>query len=252
MPSRCCYSAITSTRKPTARSLGIPTLRFTRAHRFWQCPTRHPSRGSSTIRIHRRARSRCTIFDSKVLGDTRIIRVYTPPDYRPAGKPYPVMVLLDGGSRISPMDTPTVLDNLITAKRIPPLLAVLVSNPSDEGRYRELGGGPAFPDFLTTELMPWVRKEYHATAEPHQTMIAGTSLSGFAAVYAALLHPETFGNVISQSGTLFFFAARQSWKRHEDRSQVRSKLARTAVHSEPVAADSLLYRSRQHGAVPLR
>ena len=156
----------------------------------------HPDTPKGEVSLHH--------FDSKVLGDARIIRVYTPPDYRPAGKPYPLMVLLDGGSRMSPMDTPTVLDNLITAKRIPPLLAVLVSNPNDEARYRELGGGPEFPDFLATELMPWVRKEYHATAEPRQTMIAGTSLSGFAAVYAALLHPETFGNVISQSGTLFF------------------------------------------------
>jgi enterochelin esterase-like enzyme len=160
----------------------------------WVIP--HPDTARGKVAAHR--------WESKVLRDTRNIWMYTPPGFRITGKPYPLLVLLDGGSRLSPMDTPTVLDNLIAAKRIPPVLAVLVSNPNDEARYRELGDGPAFPNFLTTELMPWVRKEYNATADPRQIMIAGMSLSGFAAVYAAFLHPETFGNVICQSGTLFF------------------------------------------------
>jgi enterochelin esterase-like enzyme len=141
-------------------------------------------------------------FESKVLGNTRNIWMYSPPDFQPTGKPYPLLVLSDGGIRAREMDTPTALDNLIAAKRVPPLLAVMISNPSDETRFRELGDGPAFTEFLTTELIPWARKEYNATADPRQTIIGGASLGGFAAFYAALLHPEIFGNVISQSGTL--------------------------------------------------
>lgn len=174
-------------------------------------------------------------MESKVLGDTRTVWVYTPPRFTATGKPYPLLVLLDGGSRLSPMDTPTVLDNLIAAKRIPPLLAVLVSNPGDEARYRELGDGPGFPNFLTTELIPWVRKSYNATADPHQTIIAGMSLSGFAAVYASLLHPEVLGNVICQSGSLIFspFFARGKEQRNDFKAD-QNWLAQQFIKSPPL------------------
>lgn len=72
----------------------------------------------------------------------------------------------------------------------------------NDTRVPELGGGPAFTEFLAAELIPWIRKEYNAGTDPHQTTISGGSLAGFASTYAALLHPETFGNVICQSGTL--------------------------------------------------
>ncbi|MDO8539242.1 MAG: alpha/beta hydrolase-fold protein [Opitutaceae bacterium] len=38
------------------------------------------------------------------------------------------------------------------------------------------------------------------TTDPRRTIIGGLSYGGLAGTYAALLHPETFGNVLSQSG----------------------------------------------------
>ena len=144
-------------------------------------------------------------FDSTALGSPRPIRVYTPPGFNRSGQPYPVLVLSDGDAYSRVMATPTVLDNLIAAKRIPPIVAVMIYNFDFDGsRPRELGGNPTYNQFLTRELMPWVRKEFHGTSDPRQTIIGGVSMGGFAAAFAALRHPETFGNLLSQSGSLWF------------------------------------------------
>ena len=140
---------------------------------------------------------------SGILGNTRIVQIYTPPAFHTSGNPYPVLLLFDGDVYAGAMATPTALDNLIAAGRIPPVVAVMLRDVQAL-RSRELGGDPAFVEFLHSELMPWVRKEYNVTADPRQTIVGGQSMGGFAASYAALLHPETFGNVISQSGSLWW------------------------------------------------
>jgi enterochelin esterase family protein len=43
-----------------------------------------------------------------------------------------------------------VLDNLLAAGRIPPLVTVFVANPSAEARVRELSCHPPFAEFLTS------------------------------------------------------------------------------------------------------
>jgi putative esterase len=67
-------------------------------------------------------------------------------------------------------------------------------------RTRELTPNPEFAAFLARELLPWVHARYHVTSDPRMTLVAGSSFGGLAATYAALLHPELFGNVLCQSG----------------------------------------------------
>ena len=141
---------------------------------------------------------------SEPLGDERIIRIYTPPGYDPKGKPYGLLVVLDGRTYTSEVPGPTILDNLLAAGRIPPLVAVFVANPSAEARGRELSCNPRFAEFLARELVPWVRKSYRITDDPAQTAIAGSSLGGLAAACAAVKHPEVFGNVLSLSGSFYW------------------------------------------------
>jgi enterochelin esterase-like enzyme len=50
------------------------------------------------------------------------------------------------------------------------------------------------------ELLPWLHARYNVTTDPRWTVIAGSSFGGLAATYAALRHPESFGNVLCQSG----------------------------------------------------
>jgi enterochelin esterase family protein len=53
---------------------------------------------------------------------------------------------------------------------------------------------------MVQELLPWARQNYSLTRNPADTVVGGLSLGGVAAASAALQHPETFGNVLTQSG----------------------------------------------------
>jgi enterochelin esterase-like enzyme len=152
---------------------------------------------------HRRIRS-------AILGNERDVWVYTPSTpSTPSGfgrgataesESYPLLVHFDGKQYVDSMAAPTTLDNLIAAGEVPPLVAVFVDNVR---RSQELGGSPPFVDFLTEELLPWVREHSGATAvtaDPARTVIAGSSMGGLAATFAAVRRPDVFGNVLSQSG----------------------------------------------------
>ena len=143
-------------------------------------------------------------FTSKLLGNTRPIRIYKPAGYRTDGEPYELLILFGGQSYTVDVPAPVILDNLLAAKRIRPAVTVLVGNPSWQARVVELSCNVPFTDFLVAELLPWVRERYHVAADPRRTTIGGFSLGGLAAAFAALRHPEVFGNVLSQSGSFWW------------------------------------------------
>jgi len=136
-------------------------------------------------------------FTSKLLGNERPIWIYTPYNFSNNKKPYGLLVLSDGGLYVNAARVPTVLDNLIAAGLIPPLVAVMVENPE---RMRELSCNSTYADFLAQEIVPWARANYHATDRPEQTIIGGSSQGGLQAAFVGLKHSEVFGNVLAQSG----------------------------------------------------
>jgi enterochelin esterase-like enzyme len=162
---------------------------------------------------------------SAMLGNERNVWVYTPPGYRADGAPYRLLLLFDGRAYLESVPTPTILDNLITAEAIPPLVAILPGNIDPPTRNRELLCNPAFVEFLTQELLPWARQGYHLTADQARTIVAGSSHGGLAAAFAGLLRPDVFGNVLAQSGSF-------QWK-PEDTDEhswlLRQYLARPAL-----------------------
>jgi enterochelin esterase-like enzyme len=141
---------------------------------------------------------------SEILKNERNLSVYTPPGYRGDGSPYALMIVFDEGAYLNLVPTPVILDNLIAASKIPPVVAVLVANPSQETRNKELPPNAQFADFLAKELVPWVHAHYVVTNDPRLTVVAGSSYGGIAAVYAGLRYSEIFGNVLCQSGSFWW------------------------------------------------
>jgi len=144
-------------------------------------------------------------FESLMLGNRRRIWVHTPAGYSPEADRLGLLIAFDGGMAVTePMSLPTTLDNLTAAGAVPPLVTVLVDNPSPNSRRRELPCHAPFADFLAAELVPWVRQGWNVTTDPNRTILAGASFGGVAALYAALRHPERFGNILSNSGAFWW------------------------------------------------
>lgn len=144
---------------------------------------------------------------SQVLQEKRSFGVYTPPGY--SGKVVTNLIIVfdgevygDGEAPLVP--TPRVLDNLISAGRIPASIAVLVDNMSQAQRDRDLKCSAAFESFVAHELLPWMRAHYHVGMKSSDVVLTGSSDGGLFAIFAALHDPGVFGNVLAQSSDLFY------------------------------------------------
>ena len=149
-----------------------------------------------------------TTVGSKLLGTTRDVWVYTPPGYdalAQAGDGLPLLLTFDGGEYIRSVPGPTILDNLIAAHRIAPMVAVFVGSAENQ-RDAELGANERYVKFLATELVPLIRSNHRIASSPAGNVVAGSSLGGLAAAFVAFRHLELFANVLSQSGAFMFGA----------------------------------------------
>jgi enterochelin esterase family protein len=145
---------------------------------------------------------------SDILKGDRTFGLYLSPGYDAKAEPYGMLVVLDGqqygnGPNVT-VPTPTILDNLLAAGKIPPLVAVLVNNLNEETRARDLKCSASFASFLAKELVPWVRLHYRVSARAKRTVISGSSFGGLCAAYCGLRHSDVFGNVLSQSGSYWY------------------------------------------------
>ncbi|HET8781743.1 MAG TPA: enterochelin esterase domain-containing protein, partial [Pyrinomonadaceae bacterium] len=71
---------------------------------------------------------------SEILKNERDVTVYFPPGYNARRRAYPLLIVFDGDAYTDDIPTPTILDNLIAARKIPPVVAVFVNK---EARLRE-------------------------------------------------------------------------------------------------------------------
>jgi enterochelin esterase-like enzyme len=141
---------------------------------------------------------------SELLKNDHDLSIYLPAGYKTKAAPYDLVVVFDESAYLTKVPTPVILDNLIAASKIPPTVAVLIANPSQESRTAELTPNPKFADFLAKELIPWIHAHYNVTDDPGKTAVAGSSWGGLTAVYAGYRHPEAFTNVLCQSGSFWW------------------------------------------------
>ncbi|MEC5158609.1 alpha/beta hydrolase [Chryseobacterium sp. MP_3.2] len=154
-------------------------------------------------------------INSKKVGETRIINVWTPPDYKTNTDALPVMYMADGG--IKDEDFPHIantLAELVKTKKIPPTILVGIANtqrrkdltgPTEIEKDKEIaplvGGSEKFSAFIKEELFPEINKRYRTTNEKS---IIGESLSGLFVVEVFLLTPEMFDNYIAFDPSLWW------------------------------------------------
>lgn len=154
-------------------------------------------------------------IESKLVGETRTINVWTPPEYKASSDSFPVMYMADGG--IKDEDFPHIANTiaeLIKAKKIPPIILVGIANtqrrrdltgPTEVAKDKEIapivGGSEKFRAFIKEELFPEINKRYRTTTEKS---IIGESLSGLFIVETFLLAPDMFDNYIAFDPSLWW------------------------------------------------
>jgi len=142
---------------------------------------------------------RDTLFASSNLGNTRRVRIYTPPNYD-ATRPecYPLLLVHDGIDYINLARSERILDYLISQNRIEPLVAVFVPAVN---RTPEYAGDQqqAFGRFIVEELLPFVDDAYNTCSDPEHRGTAGASNGGNISLWLAVTYPDAFGLVCGQS-----------------------------------------------------
>jgi len=137
-------------------------------------------------------------IESSIPGHKRTVRIYLPPGYQKSTRDYGLLLAYDGNQYTMAIPVPMILDNMIAAKAISPVIAVFMESPD---RDVEFPPNDDFQKFVGDELIPQVRAHYRISRDPARNAVLGSSYGGLAAVYTGIEHPELFGNVISQSGS---------------------------------------------------
>ncbi len=126
--------------------------------------------------------------------DQRRLWVYLPPIRTQT--PLPLLVAFDGRLYKDLLHLPEIMDYLIGQKQVPPVAALLV----DKLDRSELLCKPEFTDYMTNQVLPWLRSTYSITNDPRLTIVAGSSYGGLAAAFAGFKYPDIWGTVLSQTG----------------------------------------------------
>ncbi|WP_375445413.1 alpha/beta hydrolase [uncultured Fibrella sp.] len=141
------------------------------------------------------------------------LTIMLPPGFSETGPLWPVLYLNDGQD-LPRLNMSEVLDSLYKAQTIRPF--VLVAMHANVDRIQEYGTASqadymkrgskasAYADFVLTELLPYVRKRYHVSADPAQSAIAGFSLGGLSAFDIGFHHPDRFSRVGVFSGSFWW------------------------------------------------
>lgn len=146
--------------------------------------------------------------DSGVFGDTRISRVYLPPNYRDYRR-HRLVIAHDGEDYIRYSRLATVIDNLVDRLEIPPLVIAL-SNPGD--RLKEYAGDAKHAEYVVEELLPELESQFSLIQESSGRCLMGASFGGVASLATAWRYPDTFDSLLLQSGSFAFTDIGRHWR----------------------------------------
>jgi enterochelin esterase-like enzyme len=163
-------------------------------------------------------------YYSTALVRTRRMHIYTPPGYEAGREKYPVFYLLHGAGDCDDSWTSVgragfILDNLIAAKKVKPMIVVMPAGHTSSATFGARGAPapatavtatapPAVPrdEFLAdfvTDVMPYVDKNYRVLTGRQHRAIAGLSMGGSQSLNVSFSHLDKFAHIgVFSSGIL--------------------------------------------------
>jgi enterochelin esterase-like enzyme len=159
---------------------------------------------------------RMVLYESKTMGVTRWVWIYTPPNYDKSGEKYPVFYLLHGNGEaqngwIMNGRANIILDNLIADKKALPMIVVMPQGHALQGAnvgplVRLTGEtdmfSKRFPQDLLQEVIPLVERNYRVYMDADHRAIAGLSMGGGQALSIGLARTDLFHYVLGFSGAV--------------------------------------------------
>jgi enterochelin esterase-like enzyme len=141
-------------------------------------------------------------YESKTVGTTRKMQVYTPPGYS-KDKKYPVLYLLHGiggdETEWQRFARPNVLlDNLLADGKVTPMIVAMPNGraqKNDRAEGNVFGAAPAFAAFeqdLLKDVIPAIEARYSVQADREHRALAGLSMGGGQSLNFGLAHLDTF------------------------------------------------------------
>ncbi|HEX8369789.1 MAG TPA: alpha/beta hydrolase-fold protein [Pyrinomonadaceae bacterium] len=147
------------------------------------------------------------LIKSQILGEERTVLVRVPPNYARTDEKFPVVYMLDAHPPQNSMMV-GIIEQQVWGGMMPEVILVGIQNTN---RTRDLtptkteragsGGGDKFLQFLETEVIPLVEKNYRT--QPFR-IFAGHSLGGLTVVYSFLTRPDLFNAYIAASPSLIW------------------------------------------------
>jgi enterochelin esterase-like enzyme len=141
-------------------------------------------------------------YESKTVGTTRKMQVYTPPGYSKEKK-YPVLYLLHGiggdETEWQRFAHPNfLLDNLLAEGKVTPMIVVMPNGraqKNDRAEGNVMRSAPAFAAFeqdLLKDVIPAIEARYTVQADREHRALAGLSMGGGQSLNFGLGHLDTF------------------------------------------------------------
>jgi len=117
------------------------------------------------------------------------------------GRPAAAILFLDAELYLQRVGAAAVVRRLQERRAIPPAVAVFLSGGGAAARHQDFVCRPEYARFVATDLVGSVREKDPGVTE---IVLAGLSLSGLAAAYAATRHPVVFRAAVCQSPSFWW------------------------------------------------
>jgi len=166
-------------------------------------------------------------YSSTALKRTRRMHIYTPPGYELGKDKFPVFYLLHGAGDCDDSWTSVgragfILDNLIAAHKVKPMIVVMPAGHTTAGGR---GGAPAppaagaapsapprdeFAEDFVNDIMPYVEKNYRVLTDRNHMAIAGLSMGGGQTLNIGMSHLDRFAYIGVFSSGVFSMGPRRA------------------------------------------